>query len=243
MTGIGPRLEVSRTPQAMAEHVAGWLLELALASEGRFSLCLSGGSTPKALYRRLSRPPYRDDFPWDRTHLWWGDERFVPPDDPLSNFRMVKEALLDHAPIPPKKVHGTPTTGLTPQEAAARYEAALKAFYGADALDPARPLFDVNLLGLGPDGHTASLFPGTAVLHEREAWAAAVIGAKDEPRITLTYPVLESARHAAFLVEGADKAPILFRLREGEPGLPAAHVRPVGELVIFTDAAAAEGAP
>jgi 6-phosphogluconolactonase len=229
-------------PAALARMVADWLMDLALAKDGPFNLCLSGGSTPKALYHLLAEPPYRDRFPWDRTHVWWGDERFVPPDDALSNFRMVREALLDHAPIPAANIHAVPTQGLNPEAAAAAYQDALQAAYGSDHLDPDRPLFDVNLLGLGDDGHTASLFPGTDVLDERERWAAAVIGAKAEARITLTYPVLDSSRHAAFLVAGKGKAAMLDRLLQGDQALPAARVRPVGELWVFHDAAAG-GAP
>ena len=135
---------------------------------GSFAVCLSGGSTPQRLYEHLAGPPYRDAFPWSRTHWFWGDEQFVPHDDALSNYRMVREALLSRAPIPAVNIHPIPTEGLSPEAAASAYERELKSFYGADHLDPARPLFDVNLLGLGPDGHTASLFPGSAVLAERE---------------------------------------------------------------------------
>ncbi|CAN5349804.1 6-phosphogluconolactonase [soil metagenome] len=238
MTGFQAELRVSADPAAVADDVAAWLLGLALARPGRFSLCLSGGSTPKALYERLAAPPYRDAFPWDRTHLFWGDERFVPADDPLSNYAMVKAALLDHVAISAENVHPVPTEHLDPQAAATAYEAALQAFYGREAFDPAEPLFDVNLLGVGPDGHTASLFPGTAVLEERDRWVAAVIGAKAEARITLTYPALESSRRTAFLVVGADKAPILARLRAGDPAVPAAHLRPCGDVLIFSDPAA-----
>jgi 6-phosphogluconolactonase len=238
-----PNLIVSPDPAAVADRVADWLLKLALAKDGAFSLCLSGGSTPKALYHRLTEAPYRDAFPWARTHLFWGDERFVPPGDALSNYHMVREALLDHAPIPAGNIHPVPTEGLSPQEAAAAYQRELQVFYGAERLDAGRPLFDVNLLGLGADGHTASLFPDTDVLAERDLWAAAVIGAKAEARITLTYPALESSRHAAFLVVGADKAEILGRLLRGDAELPAARLQPTGELWVFGDAAAARGAP
>jgi 6-phosphogluconolactonase len=237
-----PHVNISPDPAALAETVADWLVALALGKAGPFSLCLSGGSTPKALYSRLAEAPYRDRFPWRRTHLFWGDERFVPPDDALSNFRMVREALLDHAPIPAANIHAVPTQGLSPQAAASAYQRDLQAFYGAGHLDPARPLFDVNLLGLGPDGHTASLFPGTEVLADRDNWVAAVVGAKAEARITLTYPALESSRHAAFLVAGTDKATILGRLLQGDQSLPAARLHPTGYLWIFHDAAARSAA-
>lgn len=235
---ITPNIHVSPDPAALASAVADWLLGLALDKAGPFSLCLSGGSTPKTLYRLLAQPPYRDRFPWARTHLFWGDERFVPPGDDLSNYRMVREALLDHAPIPLANIHAVPTEGLDPQTAAADYQRDLQAFYGADELDPERPLFDVNLLGLGADGHTASLFPDTEVLDDRSNWVAAVIGAKAEARITLTYPVLESSRNAVFLVAGAEKAAMLKRVMVGDPSLPAGRLRPNGALWIFRDAAA-----
>jgi 6-phosphogluconolactonase len=237
-----PNVHVSPDPAALARAVADWLLQLALDKAGPFSLCLSGGSTPQALYRLLAQPPYRDRFPWYRTNLFWGDERFVPPDDELSNYRMVREALLDHAPIPAGNIHAVPIHGPDPNASAAAYQRDLGGYYGAERLDPERPLFDVTLLGLGVDGHTASLFPDTEVLDDRSDWVAAVIGAKAEARITLTYPALESSRQAAFLVSGADKAAILQRLMQGDRSLPAARLQPAGALWVFRDAAAG-GAP
>jgi 6-phosphogluconolactonase len=230
-------LETFADAEALARRAAGWLIA---ATEGRdrVAIALSGGSTPRRLYEILAQPPYRDEFPWSRTHWFWGDERFVPPDDALSNYRMVREALLSLVPVAADHIHAVPTVGTGPEAAAATYERTLQAFYGADRLAPARPLFDAVLLGLGPDGHTASLFPGTAVLEERERWVAAVLGAKDEARITLTYPALESSRHAAFLVAGPEKRTVLAALRRGDTQLPAARLRPVGTLRIFADTAA-----
>jgi 6-phosphogluconolactonase len=232
-------LEILADPEALSRRVADWLLDLAIAQPGAFAVALSGGSTPRLLYRHLAAPPYHDAFPWSRAHWFWGDERFVPPDDAQSNYRMVREALLSHAPIPVTNIHPIPTEGVGPEAAAAAYERELKSFYGAERLDPARPLFDVTLLGLGPDGHTASLFPNTAVLAERERWAAAVIDAKSEARITLTYPALESSRHAAFLVTGSEKQAIFSRLRRSDDKLPAARLHPMAELRWFVDKAAA----
>lgn len=234
-------LEVFPHPAALADRVAAWLTELANAKTGPFAVCLSGGSTPKRLYQRLAGTSYRDSFPWPRTHWFWGDERFVPPDDPLSNLRMVREAMLAHAPIPPENVHPVPTTGLTPDAAADAYEKTLQSFYGARRLEPGRPLFDVTLLGLGPDGHTASLFPGDGALKERQRWVVAVIGAKAEARISLTYPALESSADIAFLVEGAEKRDIFSRLREGDPSLPAGQLHSQGHLHYFADKAALNG--
>jgi 6-phosphogluconolactonase len=231
-------VEVLADPASVAERVASWLLELARAKDGLFTLCLSGGSTPSLLYQRLAQAPYRDAFPWARTHLFWGDERFVPPNNALSNYRMVREALLAHVPLPPANIHPIPTEGVSPEAAVAAYQRNLQEFYSADRLDPARPLFDVTLLGLGEDGHTASLFPHTAVLAERKLWVADVRDAKDEIRITLTYPVLESSHQVAFLVTGQPKAAILNRLIEGDDSLPAACLHPIGPVWVFNDAAA-----
>lgn len=235
-------VEVLADPAGLAERAAAWLLGLASAKDGAFSLCLSGGSTPTLLYRRLAQAPYRDAFPWDRTHLFWGDERFVPPDDALSNYAMVRGALLAQAPIPPANIHPVPTLGLSPDAAAAAYQRDLQAYYGAERLDPARPLFDVTLLGLGADGHTASLFPHSSVLTERERWVAAVLDAKAEARITLTYPALESSRHVAFLATGREKAEILSRLIRGDESLPAARLYPTGAPWVFSDQAAGASA-
>ena len=232
-------VDVHADAAAIAQHVAGWLTERALAAPDRFVLSLSGGSTPKALYTVLASEPFRGRFPWARTHIVFGDERFVPPDHPDSNARMARLAMLDHVPLPAGQVHAWPTD-TTPEECAARYARTLHTLYGGDTLDPARPLFDVTLLGLGEDGHTASLFPGVAALQERAAWTAAVVGAKPEPRLTLTYPLLDSSRVVAFLVAGAGKKAILERVLARDPALPAAGVRPVGDLVWFTDRAATE---
>ncbi len=240
----GAKLEILANPEALARRVADWLLAAAAAKDGVFAVALSGGSTPQRLYEHLAGPPYRDLFPWSRTHWFWGDERFVPHDDALSNYRMVREALLSRAPIPAINIHPIPTEGVSPEAAASAYERELKSFYGAERLDPARPLFDVTLLGLGPDGHTASLFPDTAVLAERDRWAAATVGggAKSEARITLTYPALESSRRAAFLVAGEEKRAIFARFRRGDSGLPAARLCPTGTLWLFGDAAATRDA-
>jgi 6-phosphogluconolactonase len=151
---------------------------------------------------------------------------------------MAYEALLSRAPIPAANIHPIPTQGVSPEAAAAAYERDLKSFYGREQLDPARPLFDMTLLGLGLNGHTASLFPGTNVLNERQRWVAAVVGAAPEARITLTYPALESSRHIAFLVSGKEKRAVFGQLRRGDITLPAAHICPAGTLYLFGDAAA-----
>jgi 6-phosphogluconolactonase len=228
------RIDVTKDLEDLAHRTGRWIADIAGRSLGRFAISLSGGSTPRRLYQLLAEPPYRDAVPWDRIHWFWGDERFVPPDHPDSNYRMVREALLSRAPVPAANIHPIETSG-DPAAAARAYERILKSFYGSENLDPARPLFDIELLGLGPDGHTASLFPGTKVLEERQRWVAEVVGAKPETRITLTYPVLDSARHTAFLVAGTDKREPLTRVLAHDEGLPAARVQPVGELVWFVD--------
>jgi 6-phosphogluconolactonase len=228
--------------EALARNTAEWLCARALASDGKFAVCCSGGSTPKRLYAILAEPALAARFPWARVHWFWGDERFVPHDHPDSNYRMVRDALFAHVTVPGGNIHPMPTVSLSPEQAAAAYEETLKVFYGADALAPTRPLFDVTLLGIGEDGHTASLFPGHPALAEKRRWALAVIGAKSEPRITLTYPALDSSRDAVFLVTGAGKREVAARARSGDPTLPAGRIRPVGRLHWFTDrAAASEG--
>ncbi|MGD9805006.1 MAG: 6-phosphogluconolactonase [Hyphomicrobiaceae bacterium] len=234
--------ELLADAEALSRRVADWILDIAIATTDDVAICLSGGSTPRRLYECLAESRYRDAFPWARMHWFWGDERFVPRDDAMSNYRMARDALLSHAPIPPDHIHPIPTEDMSPDAAASAYERELQFFYRETSLDPARPLFDVMLLGLGPDGHVASLFPNTAALTERDHWVAAVVGAKAEARITLTYPVINSSRHAAFLVVGKEKQKILSRFCLGDESLPATYVRPIGKLWIFADMAAAEAA-
>jgi 6-phosphogluconolactonase len=213
---------VYSTSEDLAHATAAWLRERAQVAGERFAVCLAGGSTPRRVYELLASAA-TGGFPWDRVHWFFGDERFVPHDHPDSNYRMARETLFDAAPVPAANVHPMPTAGL-PADAAQRYESELQGFYGAATLDPQRPLFDVVLLGLGEDGHTASLFPGTAALQERQRWVVDVLNPKAEPRITLTYPVLESTRALAFLVAGANKRAILARVWADED-LPAARLQ------------------
>jgi 6-phosphogluconolactonase len=198
-------LTVLPDAEALAGRVADWILERVLMVAGPVSVCLSGGSTPRRLYQTLAQAPYPDRMPWQRIHWFWGDERFVRPTDARSNYRLFREALLDRVETPAGNVHPIPTDGVTLDAAVTAYERELKHFYGAEALSPDRPLFDVTLLGLGADGHTASLLPGASVLRERSRWVAAVVGVTPEARITLTYPALESSREVAFLVSGQAK--------------------------------------
>jgi 6-phosphogluconolactonase len=225
--------------ETLARNTAQWLGEKARAATGRFAVCCSGGSTPKRLYQRLAEPGVVARFPWDRVHWFWGDERFVPHDHPDSNYGMTRAALLSRVPVPPDNIHAVPTEGLAPEQAAGAYERTLRDFYGAARLDAAQPLFDVVLLGIGDDGHTASLFPGQPALDEAQRWVVAVLGARAEARITLTFPALDSARDAIFLAVGANKRDVVQRARAGDRALPSARIKPLGTLRWLVDRAAA----
>jgi 6-phosphogluconolactonase len=203
------------------------------------ALCLAGGGTPRPMYELLAGEPFSARMPWPRLHWFLGDERFVPPDDHRSNYRMITEALFSRAPIPADHVHAVPTTGVSLDEAADLYQAELQTFYGSKELRRDKPLFDVVILGLGPDGHTASLLPGQPEQNERVRWVRTATSGAPEPRITLTPPALEAAHAVIFLVAGAEKRQALARLRAGDVTIPAAHIRPHGKFVAFVDAAAA----
>ncbi len=186
----------------------------AVDERGRFAWALAGGSTPRDLYRLLARDPYRERLPWNAIHFFWGDERHVPPDHPDSNFRMAREAMLDAVPVPPDNIHRVPAEDPDAQRAAAEYEATLRAFFALAAGE--WPRFDLIQLGLGKDGHTASLFPGGDAVHERERLVVAPwVEAQQTFRITLTPPVLNHARRAMFLVSGDEKAEALHAVLEG----------------------------
>ncbi len=232
------KVRVFADAETLARRAAEWLCDAANAASGKFAVCLSGGSTPRRLYEMLAENPIAARMPWDRIHWFFGDERFVPHDHPDSNFRMVETALFSRAPIARANIHPISTEGVTPEEAAADYEQTLQRFYGAALIDANQPLFGVMLLGLGEDGHTASLFPGNPVLKESQRWAAAVTGGPGHTRITLTYPILNSSALAAFLVAGQSKRDILARALGGDDSPPALGVRPAGRLFWFVDRAA-----
>ncbi len=214
-------------------------LRSAVQVRGQCSLALSGGRTPRVLYRSLAGD-HRGEIPWDRVHIFWGDERYVPPEDPRSNYRLVRESLLDSVPIPGENIHRTPTGFSNPEDSAREYEEMLRRHFASPW-----PRFDLVLLGVGPDGHTASLFPGSPAVDERERWVVAT-RAPVEPalRVTLTLPVLNRAAHVHFLVTGADKATAVKQALKGPANpriCPAAAVRPVdGAVVWWLDQAAAE---
>jgi len=203
-------------------------------SHAPFRLALAGGSTPRQLYELLTSSAFRDKIPWSRLHFFWGDERMVPHDHPQSNYRMAQEALLKHVPVPRANIHPIPTQA-SPEEAAQAYENDLRQHFGRGL-----PGFDLILLGLGGDGHTASLFPGAVALQEKQRLAVAHrTGLKGFDRVTLTLPVLNQAQRVFFLVVGEDKASALQAALAGGQ-LPAQQVAPrKGELIWLVDVAAA----
>lgn len=238
----GRSVVVVADAEALSRQAAPWIaqtLAAAAAARGQCSVALSGGSTPRRTHELLAAPPLCDVVPWERLHLFWGDERCVPPDDPDSNYRMAEESLLSRVPIPNRNVHRVPTELGAPVAVAAHYERELRSHFGLEVEDA--PVFDLILLGMGPDGHTASLFPGgPAVQEERRLVVPSEIDYMPHPRVTFTLPVLNAARAVAFLVAGRDKAPALAKALAEDPSVPAGRVRPTaGELRWYVDRAAA----
>lgn len=213
----------------------------AIAYRGRFLLALSGGSTPRPLYELLASRTFMTRIEWPRVHVFWGDERCVPPDRPESNYRMAREALLDHVPLPQTNVHRIRGED-QPSEAASTYEELLGTFFGSRESSP-NVTFDLVLLGMGADGHTASLFPGSPAARETRRWVVASPGPQAGSwRVSLTPVLLNAAENVTFLVSGAEKAERLKDvLEDGQPGLlPAQLIRPThGALHWMVDAAAA----
>ena len=234
-------IRVFDDPEALSRGAAEFLVKAAkdaVAQRGQFSVALSGGGTPRPTYELLAQSPYRDEIDWRRVHIFWGDERCVPWDDPRSNARLAREALLAHVPIPASQVHPMDCLSV-PEEGARRYEALLRAYFG-----DGEPRFDLILLGLGENGHTASLFPGDPALSETERWVAPVyVAEQDLHRLTLTAACINQARAVAFLVAGAAKAAVVREVIQGpwDPRrLPAQLIAPEpGELHWFLDQAAA----
>jgi 6-phosphogluconolactonase len=226
-------------PAELAKMAAERVLGRISANSGRVAICLTGGSSPKQLYQLLATEAYRSRIPWDRVHWFIGDERFVPATDPRNNMAMARRIFLD-ACAPAGNIHPIPTDLADPEQSAARYESELKSYYGASVLDPARPMFDLVLMGVGPDGHTASLFPGYPAVEEMERWVVGVPTAHVEPfvpRVTLTLPVLGSCREMLFEVAGTDKLNILTRVLTSDD-LPASRAWSNGETVWLVDTAA-----
>ena len=222
---------VVQGPAELAEAAAAWAADRIRAAVARRRSChwaLAGGDTPRGCYERLAKPPYRDALPWGSVFVYWSDERQVPLDDPASNYAMARSALLDHVPIPPAHVFplvGDPTPALQ----------------AIPANEHGWPRFDIIHLGLGEDGHTASLFPGSPALQETRALVARVRNAPKPPpeRLTLTLPVINAARAVLVMVQGAAKKDALARVLRRDPALPASQVAPAdGELAFLVDGAA-----
>jgi 6-phosphogluconolactonase len=235
-------IQVYPDPESLSRAAAEMFAQKAaqaMQAQGRFSVGLSGGHTPKRAYEMLAQPPLRDQTPWAQTHIFWGDERCVPADDPRSNERMARLALLDHVPVPLAQIHPMRCTQ-APGIAARQYEALLRSYFSSQP-----PRFDLILLGLGENGHTASLFPDTPALDEQKRWVADVYVAEQElDRITLTASLINQAATVAFLVTGAAKAEVLRQVLKGPWNphhLPAQLIRPAkGELRWLVDEAASQ---
>lgn len=234
-------LHVSPDVESTAVEAAEFIMALSawdIHHRGRFTIALSGGSTPKLLYQVLAAPPYLDRIEWDKWEVFWSDERYVPPDDPDSNYRMVVQALLDFVPILHSNVHPV-EVDLKPREAADSYQATIRRVFKQDT-----PSFDLVLLDVGADGHTASLFPGTEAVKADERFVATNrASASDSDRITFRLPIINAARSVAFLLVGQDKAEVARRVFDGggdHTRLPVALVQPESdEPHVFLDSTAA----
>lgn len=236
-------LTVCPDPAALAETAANLIIDTAteaVRDRGRFMLCLAGGATPRATYERLALPEIAERVRWDRTWAFFGDERVVPPDHAESNYRMAHETLLSRVPIPPAQIFRMRGEDADADRAAAAYAATLSEVFGTRRGE--LPRFDLVLLGLGVDGHTASLFPGSPVLREvfRSVAGVHVTAAQIPQRITLTFPAFNAAARVIFLVTGAEKAKVVKAVLSDQAMLPAGLVRPTdGELIWLADRAAA----
>lgn len=235
-------LHIAKDNNALSLEVAGWItgyISTALQKQARFTLVLSGGSTPHKLNTLLAASPYKEKIDWTKLHIFWGDERYVPFTDDRNNAKMAFDTLLNSVPVPPAQIH-IMRTDIAPELAAAEYELLLKTYFPAEAGSKS---FDLVLLGMGDDGHTLSLFPGTHVMHIEDRWTTSLfLTQQDMYRITLTAPIVNRAACVAFLVSGPGKAIALQQVIEGDykPDLyPSQVIQPNGELHWFTDEAAA----
>ncbi|MGZ8549993.1 MAG: 6-phosphogluconolactonase [Chitinophagaceae bacterium] len=233
---------ISKNSDELSVKFADWLVNYTdevLKKQDRFTLVLSGGSTPRKLYKLLASEQYKNRIDWSKLHFFWGDERFVPLDDERNNAKMAFDELLDHVPVNQKHIHIMATIGPGPEESAVEYEKLLHEYF-----DNTSNTFDLVMLGLGSDAHTLSLFPGYPVIMENEKWVSALyLKEQDMYRITLTPPVVNNAARVVFLVSGGDKAAALYHVlsSEHEPYLyPAQIIQPFNsELYWFYDEAAA----
>lgn len=238
------------SPEDIFRAAADLFVDKAASAKDRFTVALAGGSTPKGMYALLASDAYRNRIDWQKVHVFFGDERCVPPENEFSNFRMANASLLMHVPVPKRQIYRI-RGEIAPHMAAAEYEGAMLRVFGASDAAPF-PRFDLILLGMGPDGHTASLFPGSPALKEKKRWVVEndVQKFKDTPtpwqRVTMTYPVLNAASQVLFMVAGADKADSLYEVLHGQPNsdlYPSQAVKPAGKLTWLVDAAAAQKLP
>jgi 6-phosphogluconolactonase len=253
------QLHIYKDPEALSEASAKWISDVisdTLKNKDRFTIALSGGSTPQRLHKILAASPYKEQIDWSRLHIFWGDERAVPFDDIRNNAKMAYDTLLNFVPVPAAQIH-VMRTDIAPEQSALEYETILHQYFPqpegtASASGNAHPSssaersFDLVLLGMGDDGHTLSLFPGTEVVHEEKAWAKAFfLKAQDMYRITLTKTIVNRSARVAFLTTGTGKAHALKEVLQGtyNPDLyPSQEIKvPGGELHWFVDEAAAAG--
>lgn len=245
MLSVNTEIQVFANAEDLSQAAAAKFVQRvgeAVQARGIFTIALAGGSTPKRLYTLLASESWRGQVPWNKVHFFWGDERHVPPDHPDSNYRMVQERLLSKVPVPPENVHRIKTENPDAGKAADEYEQVLRDFF--ELRSGKLPRFDLVLLGMGPDGHTASLFPGTNAIHEQTHLVAAPWVEKlNTYRFTLTPLALNNAACAIFLVSGSEKAETLRAVLEGDPEpdrFPAQVIRPTqGTLLWQADQAAA----
>lgn len=240
------QLHISKDTSELSTTVADWMVDYinkTLQKQERFTLVLSGGSTPNKLHELLASDAYKNKIDWSKVHCFWGDDRFVPFNDERNNAKMAFDTLLNHVPVAKEHIHIMQTENITPEDSSKAYQVVLKNYFP----ETSSTTFDLVLLGMGDDGHTLSLFPGkTEVLHETEKLCTSLwLESQDMYRITLTHPIVNQSAAVAFLVTGANKADALHEVLEGayNPDLyPSQIIKPVnGELHWFLDEAAATG--
>ena len=236
------QIHKSKDIKALSVDVTNWLvahIAETLQKQSRYTLALSGGSTPKMMNELLSSDEYKHKVDWSKLHIFFGDDRFVPLSDERNNAKMAFDTLLNNVPVPAAQIHVMPTENISPENAAIAYENALRTYFSEES-----PTFDCIILGMGDDGHTLSLFPGkTEVIHETEKWCTSLwLEEQNMYRITLTHPVANRSALVIFLAAGSKKAHALHEVLEGEynPDLyPSQIIQPQGELHWFIDEAAA----
>ncbi|HVM87482.1 MAG TPA: 6-phosphogluconolactonase [Puia sp.] len=241
-------LHIFKTADEFNHAVADWIVDSiakTLKIQDRFTLVLSGGNTPKALYQLLSATTYREKIDWSKLHVFWGDERYVPFTDERNNAKMAYENLLNHVSVPASQIHVMQTENISPEKSAEEYEKALHQYFPFTIHDSPFTTFDLVLLGMGDDGHVLSLFPGTSAVHEEKKWATSLwLQAQDMYRITLTKTVVNKSKKIVFLTTGTNKAHALKEVLEGHynPDLyPSQEIKPEnGKLHWFVDEAAAK---